>query len=148
MKKMTKAKKKADPGWKLLDHTADIRMEVRGKTLEGLFLNAADGLVNLLAPDPRAETDTELDVVLDSDNAENLLVDWLREILFYNQTRDFIPVQTEVVELSDKLLRAKLVGGVRLSEEEAVAEIKAVTYHGLSITKNDQGYVARIVFDI
>lgn len=123
-------------------------MEVRGKTLEGLFLNAADGLVNLLAPDPRAETDTELDVVLDSDNAENLLVDWLREILFYNQTRDFIPVQTEVVELSDKLLRAKLVGGVRLSEEEAVAEIKAVTYHGLSITKNDQGYVARIVFDI
>jgi len=145
---MMTAEKKADPGWELLDHTADIRLEVRGRTLEELFLNAADGLVSLLAPDAEAESDTALDVALDSDNAENLLVDWLREILFYNATRGFVPVQTEIIELSDKLLRAKLVGGVKLSEEEAVAEIKGVTYHGLLITKTDGGYVARIVFDI
>jgi len=142
------AKKKSDPGWELLDHTADIRMEVRGKTLVELFLNAADGLISLLAPDAEASTDTELDVVLDSDDAENLLVDWLREILFYNETRDFVPVQTEIVELSDKVVKARLVGGAKLSGEEPVAEIKGVTYHGLSITKTGRGYTARIVFDI
>jgi SHS2 domain-containing protein len=141
-------KKKPDPGWELLNHTADIRMEVRGKTLEELFLNAADGLMSLLAPDGEAKSDTELDVVLGSDNAENLLVDWLREILFYNQTRGFIPVDTEVIELSDYGVKAKLVGGVKLSGEEPVAEIKGVTYHGLSITKTDAGLMARIVFDI
>jgi SHS2 domain-containing protein len=142
------AKKKSDPGWKLLDHTADIRMEIRGCTLEELFLNAAAGLVSLLAPDADAKTDIELDVVLDSDNAENLLVDWLREILFYHETRDFIPVKTQVIELSYKGMKAKLVGGVKVSGEEPVAEIKGVTYHGLSITKNAEGYAARIVFDI
>ena len=142
------AKKKSDPGWELLDHTADIRMEVRGTTLEELFLNAADGLVSLLAPDAEAATDTEIDVVLDSDDAENLLVDWLREILFYNETRDFVPVQTEVMELSNRVMKARLVGGVKLSGEEPVAEIKGVTYHGLSITKTGRGYTARIVFDI
>jgi protein archease len=141
-------KKKSDPGWELLDHTADIRMEVRGKTLEELFLNAAEGLVSLLAPNAEAATDTELDVVLDSDDAENLLVDWLREILFYSETRDFVPVQTEVMELSNRIMKARLIGGVKLSGEEPVAEIKGVTYHGLSITKTGRGYTARIVFDI
>jgi SHS2 domain-containing protein len=139
---------KSDPGWELLDHTADIRMEVRGKTLEELFLNAAEGLVSLLAPNAEAATDTELDVVLDSDDAENLLVDWLREILFYSETRDFVPVQTEVMELSNRVMKARLVGGVKLSGEEPVAEIKGVTYHGLSITKTGRGYTAKIVFDI
>lgn len=123
-------------------------MEIRGCTLEELFLNAAVGLVSLLAPDADAKTDTELDVVLDSDNAENLLVDWLREILFYHETRDFVPVKTQVIELSYKGMKAKLVGGVKVSGEEPVAEIKGVTYHGLAITKNAEGYAARIVFDI
>jgi SHS2 domain-containing protein len=145
---MMTAEKKSDPGWELLDHTADIRMEVRGKTLEELFLNAAVGLVSLLAPNAEADSATEIDIVLDSDNAENLLVDWLREILFYNQARDFVPVQTDIMDLTNRNIRARLVGGVKLSGEEPVAEIKGVTYHGLVIEKKGAGYLARIVFDI
>ncbi len=145
---MTKEPTKTDAGWTLLDHTADIRMAVHGSSLKELFLNVARGLTNLLAPEIRGVTDTELELSLAADNVEELLVDWLRELLFHHQTRGFILVSVDIKELSETTLRAKLDGRTRGPEEEPEIEIKAVTYHGLSVQKNDSGYAVTIVFDI
>ncbi len=145
---MTKETTKIDAGWTLLDHTADIRMEVHGSSVRELFLNAAQGFTNLLATEKRGVPDTELELSLEADNLEELLVDWLRELLFYHETRGFILVSADIEELSDTTLRAKLSGRTRSPEEEPEIEIKAVTYHGLSIQKNDTGYAVTIVFDI
>ncbi len=145
---MTKEPTKTDPGWRLLEHTADIRMAVNGASLKELFLNAARGFTNLLAPGNRGIPDIELELSLEADNVEELLVDWLRELLFHHQTRGFILVSADIAELSDTTLMAKLAGRTRGSEEEPEIEIKAVTYHGLSVQKNDTGYAVTIVFDI
>ncbi len=135
-------------GWTLLDHTADIRMEVHGSSVGELFLNAAQGFTNLLATEKRGVPDTELGLSLAADNIEELLVDWLRELLFHHETRGFILVSADIEELSDTALRAKLAGRTRGPEEEPEIEVKAVTYHGLSVQKNDSGYAVTIVFDI
>lgn len=145
---MMKEPTKTDAGWTLLDHTADIRMAVNGASLKELFLNAALGITNLLAPENRGVPDTQLELDLAADNIEELLVDWLRELLFHHQTRGFILVSADIEELSDTALRAKLAGRSRGAEEEPEIEVKAVTYHGLSVQKNDTGYAVTIVFDI
>jgi len=145
---MTKDPTKIDEGWKLLDHTADIRMEVRGSSLEELFLNASRGLTSLLTPESRDLPDTELELSLEADDIEELLVEWLRELLFRHQTRGFILVSADIKELSNTKLKAKLAGRKRGPGEEPEIEVKAVTYHGLSVRKNHTGYVVTIVFDI
>jgi SHS2 domain-containing protein len=145
---MTKATKKNDPGWRLLEHTADIRMEVHGSSLGELFLNAARGFTNLLVLEPQGRPDTELELLLKADNVEELLVDWLRELLFHHQTHDFILVSADIEEISDTIVKAKVAGRTRGRDEEPEIEIKAVTYHGLSVQKNDTGYAVTIVFDI
>jgi SHS2 domain-containing protein len=145
---MTKEPTKVDVGWTLLDHTADIRMAVHGSSVGELFLNAARGFTSLLKREFRGLTDTDLEFRLEADNIEELLVDWLRELLFYHETRGFILVSADIEELSDTTLRAKLAGRTRGPEEEPEIEIKAVTYHGLSVHKNDAGYDVTIVFDI
>jgi SHS2 domain-containing protein len=145
---MTKALTKNDPGWRLLEHTADIRMGVHGSSLGELFLNAARGFTNLIAPESQDRPDTELELRLRADNIEELLVDWLRELLFHHQTHDFILVAADIEEISETIVKAKLSGRTRGSEEEPEIEIKAVTYHGLSVQKNDTGYAVTIVFDI
>jgi protein archease len=145
---MTKESTKIDVGWTLLDHTADIRMAVHGSSVGELFLNAAQGFTSLLTRESRGLPDTDLEFRLEADNIEELLVDWLRELLFHHETRGFILVSADIKELSETTLRAKLAGRTRGPEEEPEIEIKAVTYHRLSIHKNDTGYAVTIVFDI
>jgi SHS2 domain-containing protein len=145
---MTKGTTKTDAGWTLLEHTADIRMAVHGSSREELFLNSARGFTNILAPESRGLPDTHLELHLKADSIEELLVDWLRELLFHHETRGFILVSADIEELSDTTLTAKLAGRTRGPEEEPEVEIKAVTYHQLSVHKNETGYDVTIVFDI
>lgn len=138
-----------DPGWIFLDHTADIRMEVHGETMEELFSNAARGLTSLLASQSSGDADTAIAVNLEGSDYEKLLVDWLREILFQNQARDFVLLEPHITYLSETGIEARLEGRLIQPEEETPdQEIKGVTYHGLSIEETDDGYRARIVFDI
>jgi SHS2 domain-containing protein len=145
---MTKEPTKIDRGWSFLDHTADIRMEVHGTTLEEIFLNAARGFTSLLARESSAFPSIRFEVRLEADNIEDLLVDWLRELIFYHQTQGFIFSSADIGELSGTRLTAELAGRTLGPEEEPEIEIKAVTYHGLSVQKSNAGYAATIVFDI
>jgi SHS2 domain-containing protein len=141
-------RKKPDPGWILLDHTADIRMEVRGTDLEELFANAAIGMTRLIAEESEVGPESELEFSLKAYTVEELLVDWLRELLFVNQTTGFILIQPKIVEVSRTVLKARILGRIKCPDEKPLAEIKAVTYHGLSVQVDDRGYSAKIVFDI
>ncbi len=138
-----------DQPWTLIDHTADLRMEVHGRTIEDLFVNAAKGLASLLNPKAEAQRGDVLEVSVEAEDYEELLVNWLREILFHHEVNGFMLVKPEIPELSPKMLVGRLEGTYSQGGENAAgADLKAVTYHGLSIEKTDEGYTARILFDI
>jgi SHS2 domain-containing protein len=134
--------------WRLIDHTADMRVEVCGSDLQELFANAAAALTELLGTGSEIRIEKEMDVTLESPGLEELMVDWLREILYYNQVSGWILAQISLEQLSHTTLKARLSFGVRRDEEPPDTEIKAVTYHGISVEKTDLGYCSRILFDI
>ena len=139
---------KSEKSWKLIDHTADIRLEVCGTDLQALFVNAAAALTEILGSGEAAPAEEDVEVDLESPGLDELMVDWLREILFYNQVRGWILAQSAIKELSDTALKARLSFVLRASEVQPEIEIKAVTYHGLSVEKSHRGYCAKILFDI
>ena len=138
---------KSDRGWTLLEHTADIRLEVHGATLEDLFINAALGFTDLILPDTKLTSQAEVEIRLEADSAEELLIDWLRELLFLNQTRKLAMIDAQMITFSETDLEAKVSFGIPPDAEPSF-EVKGVTYHGLSIVKNAEGYSVKIVFDI
>ena len=139
---------KSDKGWRLLEHTADIRLEVHGATLEDLFINAARGFTDLILPDSEVTSQTESEISLEADSAEELLVDWLRELLFLHQTRKLVMIDAQMITFSETNLEARVSFGIDPPDFEPSLEIKGVTYHGLSIVETGEGYSAKIVFDI
>ena len=130
------------------EHTADIGIEAYGSTLEEAFENAAKGMFSIItdgsAIAPVEKRDIELPV--DSDK-EQLLVDWLSELLYINDVDGMVFGDFKVK------IDGKLVGeawGEKYDREKHGygAEIKAVTYHMLQIKRNKKGFYIRVLFDI
>ncbi|MBM4327658.1 MAG: archease [Deltaproteobacteria bacterium] len=146
---MTLHGKKNGRGWRFLEHTADIRIEMCGTDLKEVFVNAAFALSHLLGAKSDLPTSDKLEVDLEADGYEDLLVEWLRELLYRNQTSGFLVAEPRITTLTPTRVKATLRG--RHVDMEAVGpdfEIKGVTYHGLSIRKDDNTYTATVVFDI
>jgi SHS2 domain-containing protein len=123
-------------------------MEVEGASLNELFINAAEGLSSLISEPLDIAPESQVDLALEADTVEDLLVDWLRELLFLYDARGLVLVRSEKLDMTPNLLKARLYFRTRELGEIPPFEIKAVTYHGLSVEKTGEGYVTRIVFDI
>ena len=135
--------------YRLLDHTADLRIEVDGGGIRGLFINSAMALMDLLVGVDSDRVDYYCDVKASGDTYEELLVDWMREILFIFDTERKVISTFDIVEFSGNYLLARC-GGYSFDpkKDEVRVEIKAVTYHGLEIKERGEKMFASIIFDV
>jgi len=87
-------------------------------------------------------------MTLESDSPEDLLMDFLSEILFVSEV-DGLVFSSFSVTLSGNSLTAVLTGvPFDPSRHRGGTEIKGVSYSGLRILKEDDGYVLDILFDV
>ncbi len=135
-------------GVRLLDHTADVGLELEAPDLETLFLRAARGAEALVGttPEPAAAGGEEVAIALEAGDVALLLAEWLRELLFLRQVRGRSFVDARFEELTATRLAAR----IRLTPagDDAIREIKGVTYHGLEAVRRDDGWYARVIFDV
>jgi SHS2 domain-containing protein len=128
-----------------IEHTADLSIRVRGRSLEELFVNAALGMAMLMADPDQVEPSLERRVELEEYDTETLLVSWLSELLWFNEESDAVFVRFEIEELTPTRLRATVWGGPAASQWK---QIKAVTFNDLEIIETDEGYEVTVVFDV
>jgi SHS2 domain-containing protein len=129
----------------VIDHTADIGIRITGADIKDLFHEAARALVAEIGADiPSAEKTAIIEVK--GYDFEDLLVVFLNELLYEIQTRNFRVSGLDITSLSETNIRAIVKGKfISLPLKE---NIKAVTYHNLSIIKRDKGYETTIIFDV
>jgi SHS2 domain-containing protein len=132
-----------------LDHTADSGIRAFGRDQAELFVHAAQGMMALIfcgMIDVAPGICTDFHVTADS--TEALLRDWLAEVLFIHRVRSVYPYSFRVVSCSSTQFRAS-VYSLPMSEQMRIAatEIKAVTWHGLSVRMTDAGMEAEVIFD-
>lgn len=132
--------------YEILEHTADLRMKARGETLRELFLHAMQGMTEAMKPEraPGA-TQTARPISVSSSSSENLLIDFLNEALSLGETNQELYRDITFEIFSDKELSGMLLGYPRTAIGR---EIKAATFHELSIREQDGMYEATIVFDV
>jgi len=129
-----------------IEHTADRALRIYGRNLEELLLNAAFGLNRLMGADedPGATPQTK-SIVLDAEDAEGLLVEWLSELAFWAESEMLVFGKFDLQTVSATHIRAA-VAGRQVTKLER--HIKAVTYHNLEIVKTETGLEATVVFDV
>lgn len=66
----------------LIDHTADLGIDVFGSTLPELFTNAAFAMFDIITDLSRVDNTIEYNLEVSGIDKEQLLVNWLTELLY------------------------------------------------------------------
>ena len=138
-------KQQQRPPYTTLDHTADLALRVYGDSLHELFANAALGMFAQMTDLDHVPLTVRRQITVEADDNEALLVAWLSELLFLRETKGEAYCRFEVRFPQPGSLSGVAEGGPWCSFDRPV---KAVTYHGLKIEKQDDHYQATIVFDV
>ncbi|MBI2469937.1 MAG: archease [Planctomycetes bacterium] len=137
------------PKYILIDHTADIGIDVFGTTLQELFTNAAFALFDIIADLSKVECKVEYNVNVSGIDREQLLVSWLSELLYLHDVKYLLFKDFHITDMKENQLTASVCGEAFTDgKHEIKTEIKAVTYHGLSIVQEDHQWKARVIFDL
>ncbi len=134
--------------YEVLDHTADTGIVAYGVTPNELFENAGWGMFSLMFDLTGLDPIRDVPVVAAGDDLEELLVNWLSELLYHAETLDLALCYFTVDRLEDGGVQGS-VGGVPAAEADLHGPpIKAVTYHDLAIVENPDTWWARVIFDV
>jgi SHS2 domain-containing protein len=74
--------------YEYLEHTGDIGIRAYGGTLEELFINAAQGLLETIADLGTVGTTTETEIEVSAESLEDLMVAWLDELNFRHEVEE------------------------------------------------------------
>jgi SHS2 domain-containing protein len=132
--------------YKVLEHTADAMVEVYGKSLGERFGNAAYAMFDQITDLSKVVARGELKIVMSGETREQLLVDFLQELLFVHDTEDLVFVEFDV-KTDGKTLEA-IVRGEKFDDTRHTKRsvVKGVTYHRLEF--DDQNELLTILFDV
>lgn len=132
--------------FEFVEHTADVAIRARGRTLGELFVNSARGLMTLVfgAAILNQEPQGTEPIRIESADQVALLVDWLSELLCRCKTGHRAYIGFESIEVGDRMLDCR-AGYI---PAEAQEDVKAVTFYDLKIEKLEDRYQATVTYDI
>lgn len=135
--------------FRILEHTADVGFEARGRTREEVLINAARALTDLMVDLDTIRPAHEVTLEITSSSAANLLVDWLSEILYRCDAEGWLFSDFTITRLTEQALVA-VARGEKFdpARHRIKLLVKAVTYHQLVLENTTDGWRAQVYVDI
>jgi len=134
--------------YELIDHTADIGVRVYGCSMAELFEHAAFALFDVMLDTCAVKPAFEREFACRRDSIEELLVEWLGDLLYVFDTEHIVFSRFSVVEVDNRALIARAAGAYYDPARHALKSvIKAVTYHNLRVHQTFEGCTATLIFD-
>lgn len=133
--------------YKILKHTADVRLKVEAKTMTSFFKEALSGMNRISKAKIKKNSPIfKRKISIESSDKTALLVDFLNEVLSLNNIYKETYTDAVFNKISENFIEAELEGR---AVEEFGEDIKAATYHEADVKQNKKGnWETIIVFDI
>lgn len=131
--------------YRILDHTADIGIEVTAPDIPTLFSEAVRATAAVILDAEPGEATHPVPVAVESDDVAALLAALLGEALWTFESTGLLPVNADL-EVSN----TTAAGTFGVVNEVTIGgpAIKAVTYHQLLVERTSDGMRAQVFFDV
>lgn len=139
--------------YKFIEHTADIAVEVEGKTIEELFTSSFYAWRDAVLELNNIKNDHSKKFLFNANSTEELLIEMLSELNYQLYTKKWIALSIKklmIQKLNESYhLEVEVFGQSFNPDNHFIKEeIKAVTFHQMNIEERNGTYFTRIVFDI
>ena len=135
--------------YELFEHTADLGLRATAPDLDSLFAEAGRALFAALVDnleDVRLQTEVRLH--LEGRDREYLFFDWLNELLHEFESRRTLLSDFDVRVTETGLTATARGEPVDPARHRMSHEVKAITYHGLTVEQVSNGWQAEVIVDI
>ena len=135
--------------FEVFDHTADLGLRIQSSDLNGLFVDAGRALLSVIVSEPNAvESRESVTLQIAANELEYVFFDWLNELLNLFESKRFLAREFEAA-VEESRLSATVRGETYDPARHVLAhEVKAVTYHGLTVEQASDGWRAEVILDI
>jgi SHS2 domain-containing protein len=124
-------------------------IEARGASMKEAYEQAAYGLLSIILDCSKVVPNRTEFIRVHAAEREQLLVRWLNEILYCFDGEHFVPKEFHITEISNIALVAEVRGEYfRPSVHRTKLDVKAITYHQISVTEEKGEYLVRVYVDI
>ncbi|HLZ55704.1 MAG TPA: archease [Ktedonosporobacter sp.] len=135
--------------YEVFEHTADIGLHAYGSTLAEVFIHAAQGMGSLMVAPEQLRAVTSREITVEGRDTVALLIAWLNELIFLFDTEHLLFRDFEIDIISETRVSGRASGEPYDEQRhELSSAIKAVTWHEATVNRTEQGYQARIIFDL
>jgi len=135
--------------YKLIDHTADFGIHIFGEDEKALFKNAGLAMFELMVEAGNSGKCRRSVVAVDGGDWPDLMVNWLRELLYLWTGSGKILRSIAFDELAEHRIVARVDHvAFRTDQHSILNDIKAVTYHQIQAGPVGDHWEAKIIFDI
>lgn len=134
---------------RVIEHTADIGIEVEADSLEELFEGAAEGMFSYII-DPSLVSEVERrHVEIDAADLEELMFSWLNELTYILGAEGLLLSRFDIERVATTRLEATVCGEpIDPGRHSDAEEVKAATYHQMVVAEREGTWLARIIFDV
>ncbi|TMA12955.1 MAG: archease [Deltaproteobacteria bacterium] len=135
--------------YRILNRSSDLLIRVFGQTQAELFANSGFALFDLMTDVEKVQIGDRLPLEVEGVDRDDLMVNWMRELLYLYQGSGYLLKEFKVREAKDNYVRAE-VSGEKFDPDrhEIQREIRSVAYHQSRMEKTGEQWTAQVLFEI
>jgi SHS2 domain-containing protein len=138
-----------EKNYRIIARQSELAVRVVGTSQTNLFVNAAFALFDVITDTGTVEAKERMQLEVEGSDRDDLLVNWLRELLYLYQGSAYLLKEFTVQEIRDTLVKAE-VSGEKLDPDrhEIKQEIAAVAYDQSHMQKTGDQWIAQVILEV
>jgi len=135
--------------YRLTTRQSELAVRVTGNSQADLFANSAFALFDVMTDVEKIEIKEQLPLEVEGTDRDDLLVNWMRELLYLYQGSGYMLKEFRVKDVNDTKVKAEVCGEkIDPDRHEIRREISAVAYNQGRMQKTGNQWTAQLIFEI
>ena len=136
-------------GYKFLEHTADVKFQATGKTVEEAFTSAFEAMKETITKGVKVKSIEEKKIEIDGNDFESLLYKFLEEFLYLLDAENFLSSSIKKMKIdAGKFKLSAVISGDKASNYKFTNDVKAITYNKMFVKKDKNKFMIQAVLDV
>ncbi len=135
--------------YRILTRSSELAIKVFGKSQADLFANSAFALFDLITDVDKVEMRDRLPLEVEGADRDDLMVNWMRELLYLYQGSGYVLKEFKVLEAKEAYVRGE-VSGEKYDPDrhEMRREFRSVVHHKSRMEKTGDQWTAQVIFEL